>query len=304
VKDFYQILGVSKNASEDEIKKTFRKLARKYHPDANPNDKNAEARFKEISEAYEVLGDPEKRKQYDMMRANPFAGAQGGFGGQAGHGNHTSGGGYGNYGPAGGAQGFGGLDDILQTLFRNAGQARPSRGENVEVEAEVSLEEAVNGTTLTLNLTRPHGGGKKLRVPIPAGVSTGTKVRVAGEGDPGVGGGSAGDLFVKVTVRPHPRFTREGDDLLLDQPISVFDAVLGGEVTVHTLDGDVKLKIPPGTQGGKTFRLKGKGVPHLKGGDRGALLVKLQLQIPEQIPEADLELWRRLASKEASASRR
>lgn len=284
VKDYYQVLGVGKNADEAELKRVFRKLARQYHPDANPGNAGAEARFKEISEAYEVLSDAEKRKQYDQLRANPFA--QPGFHRPAGHD---------PFGGMGGSAGFGGLDDILSTLFRNGGQARPARGEDVEVEAEITLEEAVAGTSLTLNVTRPHGH-KKLRVTIPAGAADGTRVRVPREGDPG---SPPGDLFVRVHVKPHARFAREGDDLVLDLPVSVFDAVLGAELTVPTLEGEVKLKLPAGTQGGKTFRLKGKGMPKLRGGDRGALLVRVRLMLPPHVPEADLVLWRELARLES-----
>lgn len=302
VKDYYKILGVAKNASDDEIKKAFRKLARAHHPDANPGNKASEEKFKEVSEAYEILSDDEKRKQYDMLRANPFA-QQGGFNRQAGHG--APGGGFGGFGGAGG---FGGLDDILNTIFRQAGQSGPMggqrsapspRGENLEVEAAISLEDVIHGTSVTVTVHHADGSSKKLKVSIPKGVATGTKVRVAKEGEPSPQGGAPGDLFVKVVVRPHPRFKREDDDLLLDLPVSVFTAVLGGEVTVPTLDGDVKLKIPPRTQGGQVFRLKHKGVPHLEGRDRGALRVKVQLQIPEHIPESDLAIWRQLADKEA-----
>lgn len=299
MKDYYKILGVDKKAEEEEIKKAFRKLARKYHPDANPNDKNAEARFKELSEAYEVLGDEAKRQEYDMLRLNPWAGGGfpgGGFQRPAGHAPGAPG--------TGGFGGFSGFDDIISSLFRNQGagprQAAPTRGPDVDVEAEISLEEAVSGTTVMLNVTPPGAATKKLRVNIPPGVSTGSKVRVAGEGDPG---NPPGDLFVHVTVRPHARFTREGDDLHLDLPVSVFDAVLGSEVMVPTLDGHVKLKIPAGTQGGQVFRLKNKGVPGLKGGPRGALLVRVNLQIPESIPEGDRDLWRQLAAREAFSPR-
>lgn len=298
MKDYYKILGVSSKASDDEIKKTFRKLARQYHPDANPNNKAAEDKFKEISEAYEVVGDPEKRKQYDAMRANPFAGAgTGPFGRQTGHGPGGFGGAQGGFGNAG----FGGFDDILSTLFRQAGGTQAGRGPkggDVEVETEVTLEEVVHGTTLTVGVSQPDGSTKRLKVTIPAGIHHGGKVRVSGEGEPGAGG--RGDLMVKVKVKPHPRFTRDGDDLILEQPLSVFDAVLGTELTVHTLDGDIKLKIPPGTQGGKSFRLKERGVPHLKGGGRGALLVKMQLQIPAHVSDGDLALWRQLAGREAA----
>jgi DnaJ-class molecular chaperone len=293
MKDYYKILGVSQKASDDEIKKAFRKLAREYHPDANPNNKAAEAKFKEISEAYETIGDSDKRKQYDAMRANPFAGASGGMGGPGGFGRQAG------HGPGGN---FSGLDDILSTLFKHAGGTQAGRGpkgQDVEVETEVTLEDVVNGSTLTVSVSQPDGTTKRLKVKIPAGISHGGKVRVAGEGEPGTGG--RGDLMVKVKVQPHARYTREGDDLHMEVPVSVFDAVLGGEITIPTIEGgEIKLKIPAGTQGGKSFRLKEKGVPHLKGGGRGALLVKLQLQIPTNPSESELALWRKLAGREAS----
>jgi DnaJ-class molecular chaperone len=291
VKDYYKVLGVDKKASEDDIKKAYRKLARKYHPDQNPNDKGAEARFKEISEAYEIVGDETKRQEYDMMRLNPFMGgnfpgAGGGFRGQPGHQPRPD-------------QGFSGLDEILGSMFRNAGgfggrAQAPARGADVEAPVNITLEEAVNGTSVTLTVSPPGAEPKKLKVNIPPGVGTGSKVRVAREGDPG---NPPGDLFVVINVRPHALFTRDGDDLHLEAPLSVFDAVLGAELTVPTLEGDIRLKIPPGTQGGQVFRLKNKGMPALKGGARGALLIKVSLQIPEHVSDADREVWRQLASR-------
>lgn len=297
MKDYYQVLGVPKKAEDEEIKKAFRKLARKYHPDANPNNPSAEARFKEVSEAYEVLGDAQKRQEYDIMRLNPFAG--GGF-------QRPPGAGTGPFaGQPGPGQGFGGLDDIISNLFSaRTREARAAKGNNLEVGAEITLEEAVQGTEIVLNVTPPNGDARRLRVPVPPGVGTGTKVRVAGEGEPGVAGGPNGDLYVKVTVKPHARFTREGDDLLVDVPVSVFDAVLGGEVGVSTIEGEVRLKIPAGTQGGKVFRLKNKGVPHLKGGGRGSLLARMSLQIPEAIGEAEQDLWQQLARRVRDAAPR
>ncbi len=303
MKDYYQILGVDKKATDDQLKKAYRKLAREHHPDANPNNPKAEARFKELSEAYEVLSDPAKRREYDMF------GAFGGMGGQGWGGQRQAGhGGPGGFGGATGGAPFGGLDDILQAVFRGAGAGagqappRPQKGRDVEVEASISLEEAVAGTSVTLSITPPDRVTKRIKVTIPAGVDTGSRVRVAREGDPGISGGAPGDLFVKVAVRPHPRFTRDGDDLTFDFPLSVFDAVLGAEVTVPTLEGEVKLKIPPATQGGTTFRLKNKGVPHLRGGGRGALMVRLLLQIPEELGDEELALWRRLARRDVVAT--
>lgn len=300
MKDYYQVLGVDKKASDDDIKKAYRKLARKWHPDANGGDPQAEARFKEVNEANEVLTDPARRREHDTMLL--FGGAPGGGWGvnrQAGH--PGAAGGPGGFG--GGAN-FGGLDDILQAVFRGAGaaagaaaNARPQRGRDVEVTATVSLEDAVRGTSVTLSVTPPGKETRRLKVAIPPGVDTGSKIRVGGEGDPGVAGGRAGDLYVVVQLQAHPRFTRDGDDLTIDQPVPVFDAVLGGEVTVPTLEGDVSLKIPAGTQGGQVFRLKGKGMPALKGGGRGSLLVRLSLQAPAAPSESELALWRQLAGR-------
>lgn len=297
MKDYYQLLGVDKKASEDEIKKAYRKLARKWHPDANHGDPKAEARFKELNEANEVLSDPARRREYDTLQAFGGFGQAGvpgtgwGVNRQAGH-------------PGGAQAGFGGLDDILQAVFRGAGNAagaaanaRPQRGRDVEVTAEIPLEDAARGSSVTLSVTPPGKDTRKLRVGIPPGVDSGSKVRVVGEGDPGIAGGRPGDLFVVVQVQPHARFTRDGDDLALDQPVSIFDAVLGGEVTVTTLESDVVLKIPPGTQGGQVFRFKNKGMPALKGGTRGSLLVRLVLQAPPAPTEDELALWRRLAGR-------
>ncbi|MDB5101248.1 MAG: CbpA [Cyanobacteria bacterium RYN_339] len=292
MKDYYKILGVDKKASEDEIKKAYRKLARKYHPDQNPNDKGAEARFKEISEAYETVGDESKRQEYDMMRLNPFAGGNFGgapFGRQPGHPQQP------NQGP-----GFSGFDDILNFMARGSRQQAPARGSDVETDVQITLEEAILGTSVMLHVSPPGSPPKKLKVSIPPGVSTGSKVRMVQEGDPG---SPPGDLFVKVTVRPHALFTREGDDLHLELPVSVFDAVFGTEINVPTLEGEIRLKIPAGTQGGQVFRLKNKGVPALRGGTRGVLLIKVSLQLPEQISEADRELWRQLAARAASSGR-
>lgn len=288
MKDYYKLLGVSPQASDDEIKKAYRVLARRFHPDTNPGDAAAEARFKEATEAYEVLGDPPRRREYDMLRANPFAQARAGFGGQ------------GPYGAgAGGFSGFG-FDDLLGTIFRGASQPRPQAGADVEVSAEIGLEDAAKGTELNLKVGPAEG--KRLKVKVPPGVATGTKLTVKGEGQGGVAGGPAGDLFVRIVVRPHPRFTREGDDLCLDLPVSVFDAVLGGEVRVPTLEGEVKLKVPAGTQSGQLFRLKGKGMPQLRGEGRGALLAKVMIQVPDAVGSADEALWRQLAEASRGTS--
>lgn len=287
LKDYYQILGVSKKATDDEIKKAFRSLARKYHPDANPNNKAAETRFKEVSEAYETLSDSTKRQQYDMQRDNPFAG----FGGRQQQGDGGFRGGFSNA-----STGFGGIDDILSSFFKQ-NQNRSTKGNSIEVDAEISLEEAARGTMVTLNVMPPQGVSKRLSVKIPAGAQTGTKVRVSGEGEPGYNGGARGDLFVNITVKPHARFTREGDDLYIDQTISIFEAVLGTELSVPTIDGDVKVRIPAKSQSGQILRLKNKGVPNIKTQERGSLLVKLQVQTPTVVSDDDLSLWKELARR-------
>lgn len=284
MKDFYSILGVKPEATDDEIKRTFRRLARQYHPDANPGDAAAEARFKALSEAYDVLGDPPKRQEYDAMRANPFM--HGAGAGRPG-------------GPAGGFGGnFSGFDDLFGSLFKN----RASKGEDLEIDTEIDLADVLTGTQVTLNVMPPGGARKRLAVSIPKGIASGMKVRVSGEGEPGAFGGPPGDLMVRVTVREHPRFRREGSDLHLELPVPVFDAVLGGEAMVPTLEGTVKLKLPPGTQGGRVFRLKNQGLPALKGQTRGALLVTVQLRVPEHVDDAARMHWQALAELEKARS--
>jgi DnaJ-class molecular chaperone len=304
-KDYYQVLGVKKDATQKEIKSAFRKLARKYHPDVNAGDKSSEARFKEINEAHEVLADKEKRAKYDRYgenweQAEAFEKARAQWGSQRG----APGGGYSETftfdindllrqqgGRGGGsASGFD-FSDVLGNLFRGGGRQRgPMRGQNVEYMTEISLEEAYNGTTRTVHLQReercPTCGGagqvanaichecqgagvvvrpKRLEVKIPAGASNGTRVRIAGEGSAGAGG-PRGDLYVVTRVRPHPRFERKGDDLIEEVAVPVEDAVLGGEVEVETIGGKrIAITVPPLTQSGKSIRLKGLGMPSLNG---------------------------------------
>ncbi|GIW18285.1 MAG: molecular chaperone DnaJ [Tepidiforma sp.] len=325
-KDFYEVLGVSRTATEKEIKAAYRKLARKYHPDVNPGDKAAEARFKEINQAFEVLSDPEKRKKYDRWGdqwelADQFeaAGARPGgspFG-------RTGGAPFGR--ENGGGDPFGDFGSIFETLFRRErggprGAGANRRGQDVETPVEISLEEAFHGTTRTLNLQTPEvcrtcgGTGeiagalchacegmgtamklRRLEVRIPPGVKTGSRVRIAGEGRPGIGSGAPGDLYLLVTVLPHARFERKGDDLYEEVDVPVIDAVLGGEVTVPTIDGRVALRIPELTQNGKQFRLSGKGMPVLgQAGKRGDLYVKVRAVLPDRLSAEERKHWEAL----------
>ena len=320
--DYYQTLGLKRNASQPEIKKAFRKLAREHHPDAKPGDKDAERRFKLINEANAVLSDPEKRKKYDALGANweayshADAGPAGGAGGfgrtnpMGGHSNvryefRTSGGGdfsdffrtfFGQETEPGGGTGRGRtatagptFEDILSEMGLNEASTRGASGRaatgngsrrvgaTAEAIAEIGLEEAYHGTTRRVEID-----GKRLDVTIPRGADTGTRVKVSGQGPGG------GDLVVVVRVRPHPVFTRRGADLERELPITLQEALLGGEVPVTTLKGRVLLKILPGTQNGRIFRLKGQGMPHLRGDGVGDMLVKVRVLLPTALdPEAE-----------------
>ncbi len=306
-KDYYQILGVSKNATDKEIRQAYRRLARKYHPDLNPNNKAAQEKFKEINEAHQVLTDPDKRKKYDALGANwqqfeqyQRAGGQGPF----------------QWGGFGGAQyrtvtqeeledllgglggEIGGFSDFFRTFFGGGfadatmrGQARPRRGQDIEQSVEISLEEAYRGTTRVL-----QKDSRRLEIKIPPGVKTGSKIRYAGEGMAGLRGGSAGDLYLRVQVLPHPTFTREGDDLRCQVPVDLYTAVLGGEIKVPTLKGTLALKIPPETQSDRTFRLAGQGMPCLNAPNVfGDLYVQVRVVLPERLTPAERELFQRLA---------
>jgi len=310
-KDYYKILGVDRNASEKEIKKAYRRLARKYHPDVNPGDKEAEERFKEINEAQEVLTDPEKRRKYDQLGASwqqwqHMGRDPGGFdwsqwaarapgGGRV----HVE---YGDLGDLFGGAFGGGVSDFFEAIFGGMGrqgpqawtdtrQARPRRGQDYEQPVEITLEEAFNGTRRVLDKD-----GHRIEVKIPPGVKTGSKVRIAGEGAPGIGGGATGDLYLKVTVLPHKVFERKGDDLYCEVPVDLYTAILGGETNVPTLKGTVSLKIPSETQGGRTFRLKGQGMPQLRDSNkRGDLYAKVKVVLPKDLSAKEKEFFRELA---------
>ena len=299
-KDYYKILGVSKSATEKEIKSAYRKLAQKYHPDRNPGNPKAEDKFKEINEAHEVLGDPQKRAKYDQLGSSYAQWERAGRpGGGFDFGQWTS-------GRSGGTRveyrdlndlfGGGGFSDFFTSLF-GGGFGEPAtrtstrrvRGADMEQPVEVSLEEAYHGTERTLTK-----GERRLTVKIPPGARTGTKVRVAGEGSLGQ---ISGDLFLVVNVRPHARFRREGDDLHVDMPIELYTALLGGEVRVPTLIGDVVLTIPPETQSGRTFRLAGKGMPKLRQpNEHGDLYAHAVIRIPTQLTDAERKLITQLAA--------
>ncbi len=289
-KDYYATLGVSKDASEKEIKKAFRKLARQFHPDNNPDDAVAEARFKEINEAYETLSDPEERKEYDHVReVGYFVGDPGGhqqyvrvedlFGGQAAQ----SGGGFQDL--------FGGIGDLFGQGGGRRSQPRPRAGKNLQTDLSLSFHEALAGTTKTVNVN-----GRRVKVKVPKGIADGTKVRVRGKGEPGANGGPAGDLFVRIHVARHPIFGRSGKrNLTLTVPITFTEAALGAVITVPTLDGTTKIRIPAGTQSGTTMRVKGKGVETAKG--TGDLLVTIEVAVPTDLTDeqrAILEKFREL----------
>lgn len=300
-RDYYQTLNVNKNATQDEIKKAYRKLAREYHPDVNPNDPNAEEKFKDINEAYQVLSDKEKREKYDRFGSQWKQYQQ--TGGRAEDFDWSQ---WASAGQRGGAQartvsqeefeqmfggGLGGFSDFFEALFggvggmrtgrRSPGQApfqAQQRGQNIEHPIEITLEEAFFGATRLLSFE----GGRRIEATIPPGVKTGSKVRLSGQGSGGLTG--SGDLLLKIKVRPNSMYERVGDDLKIRQPVDLFTALLGGEVGVSAIDKAVKLTIPAGTDSGKTFRLKGLGMPKLsKPGQRGDLFATIEVQIPKSL---------------------
>ncbi len=364
-KDYYKVLDVPKNASASEVKKAYRKLAQKFHPDANPGNHEAEDRFKEASAAYEVLGDEDKRKRYDQVRDM----AASGFGGRSGSG--FPGGGF----PGGGrvrVEGFPfgeDLGDIFGGLFGGARAGRGgragARGDDLEADVRVSFEDAMKGTTVPVSISGPapckacggsgaepgttptvcgdcggsgsvavnqgffqmarpcarcggsgrivlnpckacRGSGsvkttRKFSVRIPAGVKDGARIRLAGRGEPGGPGAATGDLFVRVNVTPHKTFGRKGNDLTLELPVTFPEAALGANVRVPTLDGAVTLKVPAGTAGGRTFRIKGKGVP--KKGGYGDLLVTVKVAVPSRLSKEEKELLGQLGEAQKTSPR-
>lgn len=315
-KDYYKILGVSRDASEKDIKRAYRRLARQFHPDVNPGDSQAEENFKEINEAYEVLSDPEKRARYDRLGASwqqwqraghdpgHFDWSQWSTGAPGGIHVDWSG----DLGDLFGGAGEGLFSDFFRTIFGGmggSGQARTSedffrrttsqrtqRGQDVEAAVEITLEEAFHGTVRVL-----ERDGHRIQVKIPPGARSGSKVRVAGRGQAGFGGAPPGDLYLNITVKPHPTFRCEGNHLRCDIDVDLYTAVLGGQVRVPALNGDVLLRIPASTSSGKTFRLRGKGMPDPhKPHQRGDLLATVQIQIPKRLSSRERELFEELAS--------
>jgi len=354
-RDYYEVLGLDRNASEEDIKKAYRKLAKKYHPDLNPGDKAAEAKFKEINEAYEVLSDPKKKAQYDRFG---HAGMDSnGFGGFSGFG-----GGFEDFD-------FGGIGDIFESFFGGTGFGRsrsrsgPQKGADIKYSMEVSFEEAAFGTEKEISVNRMetcttcggsgakpgtspttctrcngtgqiqykqstpfgqfvnvktcdvcHGEGKvitnpcqtcngrgkvrkkvNIKVRIPAGIDDGQTISLRGEGEAGTRGGPSGDLFILIRVRPHPLFKRQGNDVVCEIPITFVQAALGAELEVPTLDGKVRYNIPEGTQTGTVFRLRGKGIPFLRGSGRGDQYVKVHVEVPKKLNEKQKNALREFA---------
>jgi molecular chaperone DnaJ len=306
-KDFYKVLGVSKDVSEADLKKTYRKLARKYHPDSNPGDAAAEAKFKEVSEAYSVLSDAEERKEYDQVRAMgsgarftaPGSGAQGGgfddvFGGMFGGGQR-------GYTFQQGGQN-GGFDDVLGGLFGNGrfgsasggyrGYGGPTRGRDVTAHTTIDFLTATKGETISLQAS----DGKPFKVKIPAGVADGQKIKLRGKGEPSPDGGEAGDIVLTVTVRKHPVFERDGLNLRVTVPVTFAEAALGATIEVPTLGGDpVKLRVAPGTPSGRVLRVKGRGVQTAKG--TGDLLAVVQVAVPSHLSGEAKEALEAFAEK-------
>jgi curved DNA-binding protein len=310
-RDYYETLGVSKTATDDEIKKAFRKLARKHHPDVNKDKATAEEKFKQLNEAYEVLGDPEKRRKYDELGAN--WNQPGGGQPPPGWGPQQSGGGFRRYGggDGGGVEfefGGTGFSDFFEQFFGGGrsqagfggsrfGQrpAEAERGSDVEADIMVTLEEAFHGSKRTVSLRRSNSNKlETYQVKIPKGVHEGQRIRLAGQGEAGAGGGKSGDLFLRVRLARHPDFTVEGSDLIHEVKIDPSQAVLGGELEVPTLEGSARLKLPPGTQAGQRFRLRGHGLPTATGA-RGDLFVAPEIQIPKKLTEREREIWEQLA---------
>jgi curved DNA-binding protein len=313
-KDYYKTLGVDRNASQEEIKKAFRKLARKYHPDMNRGDKRSEEKFKEINEANEVLSDPEKRQKYDQFGTHwqqyeRAGGRPEDFNWNAWQ--QPGGGGYSRqvsqeeleqiFGNMGGTGGMGGFSDFFETLFGGAARSggmnyggqtiRQQRGQDAEHTLEITLEEAYRGTQRVLQWEN----GRKIEAKIPPGVKTGSKVRLRGQGGPGARGGAAGDLFLKIKILPHPLFERDGDNLRTTVPVGLYDALLGGEIEVTGIDRRVKLKIPPETDNGQTFRLKGLGMPNLRNPKKmGDLLVKVEVKLPKKLTKEEKQRFHEL----------
>jgi DnaJ-class molecular chaperone len=331
-KDLYEILGVKRGASDKEIRSAYRKLARKYHPDLNPGDKAAEERFKEINNAHEILADPEKRKKYDKYGDKwEYADQIEEMQRQQSTGDYFRRSQRTSSAPEGDFGFDGDLGDIFGNLFRQRGRRQPAqrKGQDIDYPLEVTLEEAANGTTRMLQMQVPEtcsacgGTGqvagavchvceglgskielKRIEVKIPAGVQEGSRVRIAGKGQPGLNGGPNGDLYLVISLKPSDRFERRGDDLYEEVAVPLTEAILGGEVEVPTLRGRVMLSIPPETQNGRTFRLAGQGVPHLSGTGKGDLYAKVRVVLPTKLSDRERKLFEELRGIEKAGAAR
>lgn len=292
-RDYYEVLGVPRGASDEEIRSAYRKLAREYHPDVN-KDSGAEDRFKEVSEAYEVLRDPEKREKYERLGANWKAGED--VSGASGFG-----GGFGGDGQGfGGGQGFGdgaGFSDFFESFFGGRRGASTGfegfsmRGGDQEATIEVTLEEAARGGKRKFSLA----DGRDFEVQIPPGVRDGQKIRLAGQGGEGASGGPAGDLYLRIRIKRDPRFRREGGDLVVETPVAPWEAALGATVPVPTLNGSAKVKVPGGSSSGRRLRLKGEGMPG-PGGRKGDLYASVRIVVPKKLEKRERELFEELAA--------
>ena len=279
-RDYYEVLGVPKNASDDEIKKAYRKLAIKYHPDKNPGDKEAEEKFKEVSEAHEVLSDKQKRARYDQFG---HAGVNGGASNPFGNGNP-----FGNFNGQSFSFEFGGggLDDILGSLFGfGPGTRRPRRGADYRTQVTITFEESIFGAEKQISAS-----GESFKIKIPAGIDDGMQIRLRGKGGEAPEGGEKGDLYVVVHVKPHKHLTREGTLILSEEKISMVDAALGTEIEVETVDGKITMKVPAGTQSGTPFKLSGHGVPFRADGDRGPHIVTIIVETPKNLTKKQREI--------------
>ena len=291
--DYYAVLGVDKSASSSEIKKAYRKLAQKYHPDINSKDASAEDRFKAVSQAHDLLSDPKKREEYDRIRQMA---ASGGFSGAGGQGIRVE-----DLSDLFGSGGGGGFEDIFSSMF--GGSSRQSApGPDLETEVTLDFIGALEGSTLSLDVKEPKGPPRTVKVRIPAGVRNGSRIRLSGKGGRSASGGRAGDLFVRVSVRPHRFFGRKDKDLTLRVPVTFAEAALGSEIQVPTLNGGpVKLKVPAGTASGKTFRIRGKG-PNLNG-SKADILVTVEVAVPSKLSGKQRELIEKLAELDDTTPR-
>ena len=292
--DYYQTLNVKRGASDKEIKQAYRRLARQYHPDVNPGDAAAEQKFKDISEAYEVLGSTENRAKYDRFghqAFDPGGGFKSGFGGFQGGNIHDI---------FGSGRGFSeGFGSLFEDLFGGGERAAPApqRGQDVEQTLEIPFEDALRGTSRRVRLRHRDGSVEQRQVKIPPGVDTGSKIRIAGKGGAAAGGAPPGDLYVVIRVTPHAVFERRGRDIECEVPVTLAEAVLGARIEVPTIDGPTAMTLPPGTQNGRRFRLRGKGAPDRQGGERGNQVVRVHVVLPESVDDRSRELLEEFSAR-------